>query len=222
MIDLNKYRKRIHSQSGEDGLIIKLFEHLGIKKPTYVEIGAGNGKHISNTYYLWENGSSGVMIEGSDKDYAALLNNRQGDYCINEYIDCDENTMDHVLSTSPLKVDFDLLSLDVDGNDLWIWKSMQKYQPKAVLVEYNYSFKDSVTIAYDKAHRFNQTNYYGASAAAFMKLAKEKGYQLVGWTAYHNLLFLKKDLCNGLKIYDGSLVETGEGWPASDKTMQAY
>ena len=130
MIDLNNFRKRIYSQSGEDGLIIKLFEHLGIKNPTYVEIGAGNGKDISNTRYLWEKGSHGVMIEGNRKDFEELIQFRKGDYFINQYIDCDDNTMDYWLSLSPLPIYFDLLSLDVDGNDLWIWKSMIQYRQK--------------------------------------------------------------------------------------------
>lgn len=222
MIDLNDFRKRVYSQSGEDGLIEKLFKHLGIKTPTYVEIGGGNGKELSNTRLLWERGSTGVLIEGNPTEFAELVKFRKGDYLVNQYIDCEENTMDYWLSASPLPTDFDLFSLDIDGNDLWVWKSMHKYTPKAVLVEYNYAFTDSVTIAYDKAHRFNQTNYYGASASAFMKLAKQKGYELVGWTDIHNLLFLRKELCDGLKVHDGSKVQTGGGWPKSNRDMQPY
>lgn len=223
MINLNEFRKRVYSQSGEDGLIEKLFKHLGINAPTYVEIGGGDGKHLSNTRLLWERGSTGVLIEGNASEFAQLTQNRKGDYLVNQYIDCEENnTMDYWLSASPLPTDFDLLSLDIDGNDLWVWKSMEKYTPKAVLVEYNYSFSESVTIAYDPAHRFNDTNYYGASASALIKLGKQKGYELVGWTDIHNLLFLRKDLCDGIHTHDGKWIQTGGGWPKSNRTMQPY
>lgn len=89
MIDLNDFRKRVYSQSGEDGLIEKLFKHLGIKTPTYVEIGGGNGKELSNTRLLWERGSTGVLIEGNPTEFAELVKFRKGDYLVNQYIDCE-------------------------------------------------------------------------------------------------------------------------------------
>lgn len=223
LLDLNRFRIRHYSQTGEDGMCDKLFQYLGITKVTYCEIGAGDGRTISNTRIFYDRGGYGAMIEGDLEEFHKLRENRKGDYLVNEYIDCEENnTLDYWLGASALPTDFDLLSLDIDGNDLWVWDSLEVYKPKAVLVEYNYTLKDSLTIAYDPRHRFQRDNYYGATAAALHKLGTSKGYSLVGFTPRGNLLFLRNELTDGIRIVDLSEVNTGPGWPQSNRIMIPY
>ena len=222
-LDLNKFRTRTYSQNGEDGMCLRMFETLGITKPTYCEIGAGDGRELSNTRLFYERGARGAMIEGDLSLFIELKSYRPGDYLVNEYVDCEENnTLDYWLGASALAHDFDLLSLDIDGNDIWVWESMEVYKPKAVLVEYNYSLKESLTIAYDPKHRFMRDNYYGATAAALCKLGSAKGYVLVGFTPHNNLLFLRTDLAYGFRHYDVADVPTGGGWPQSNRIMIPY
>ena len=228
MIDVNDYKRQVHSQSGEDGILEKIFETLEIKNGWYCEFGAGDGNWICNTRKLREEGWKGVLIEGDSESFNNLKNNygTHPDVSIIEsYISCEPSeSLDDLLSDTDIPKDFDLLSIDVDGNDLWIWKSLKNYTPKVVVVEYNphYNPTDSLTIKYDPNHRFNSDNYYGATAGAFNKLAEEIGYKLIGSTAGLNLFYCKKEISDKFKELDINEVYKGSGWPHSEREMDQY
>jgi len=76
----------------------------------------------------------------------------------------------------------DLLSLDMDGIDCWIWRAMDCVQPRVVVLEYNnrWGAEASVTIPYSADFRHSHSGYFGASLRAFVRLGEEKGYRLVG------------------------------------------
>lgn len=228
MLDINNYKKKVYSQSEEDGIIEKFFDVLNIKKGWYCEFGAGDGNWISNTKKLREEGWMGVLIEGDDKSFSDLKNNFESNpnvTIINSYVTCEENEcLDFILSKTNIPIDFDILSIDVDGNDLWIWKSLTKYLPKLVVVEYN-AFCDpheSLTIEYDKNHRFNSDSYYGATAGAFNKLAEEKGYVLIGSTPSLNLFYCKKEYASYFRKMELNEVQIGIGWEKSNRKMINY
>lgn len=228
MIDVNTHKRQVHSQSGEDGIIEKIFETLEIKNGWYCEFGAGDGNWICNTRKLREEGWKGVLIEGDAESFNNLKTN-YGSHpdvsIIESYVSCEPGeSLDDLLSSTDIPSDFDILSIDVDGNDLWIWKSLKKYEPKVVVVEYNphYNPADSFTIKYDPSHRFNSDNYYGATAGAFNKLAEEKGYKLIGSTGGLNLFYCKKELSNQFKELDINEVYQGSGWPQSERKMEQY
>lgn len=228
MIDVNDYKRQVHSQSGEDGILEKIFETLEIKNGWYCEFGAGDGNWICNTRKLREEGWKGVLIEGDSESFNNLKNN-YGEHpdvsIIESYISCEPGeSLDDLLSSTDIPSDFDLLSIDVDGNDLWIWKSLKKYTPKVVVVEYNphYDPTESLTIKYDPNHRFNSDNYYGATAGAFNKLAEELGYKLVGSTGGLNLFYCKKEISDKFKELDINEVYKGSGWPHSEREMEQY
>jgi hypothetical protein len=228
MIDLNKHRAQIYSQSGEDGIIQKIFETLNINTGWYCEFGAGDGNWIPNTKKLREEGWKGVLIEGDAESFKNLkdnLGNNPDVELINSYVSCEESeSLDYILSNTNIPLDIDLLSIDVDGNDLWIWKSLKKYSPKVVVIEYNPS-KDpteSYTIEYDKNHRFNSDSYYGATPGALNKIAEEKGYFLVASTPRTNLFYCRKEFANNFKKMELAEVDKGIGWPISKKEMIKY
>ena len=229
MIDLNSFQKQVYSQSGEDGILEKLFYELDIKAGWFCEFGAGDGYNISNTRIFREKGWSGVLIEGDAKLFNTIIGSKISEnkkiYPIQKYISCEPGEkIDELLSNTPIPKDFDLVSIDVDGNDLWIWKSMEIYRPKAVIVEYNSHFpvEQSRTIKYDKDHRFNENTYYGASAGALIKLASEKGYDLVGYTRGLNLIFVDCKYSGKFKKMDPSIIDVFIGWPPSKKEMDWY
>ncbi len=86
------HMRRSYSQSGEDIIVSYLFERMGIKKPTYLDIGANHPIALSNTYRLYTLGCRGVLIEPNPFLYKKLLQKRKGDKCINIGIAFDENT----------------------------------------------------------------------------------------------------------------------------------
>ena len=228
MINLKDYFRKVYSQSGEDGIIEKIFDTLNIEKGWYCEFGAGDGDWIPNTKLLREKGWRGVLIEGESESYNILNEKYKEDpslTLVNKYISCEKGErLDDILKKTDIPEDFDLLSIDVDGNDLWIWESVQRYNPKVVVVEYNYTYPvdSSVTIKYDPNHRFQENNYYGASAGAFNKLAGLKGYVLVASTHGLNLFFCRKDLSSSFIPLDLNDVYYGKGWPDSGRSMQNY
>ncbi len=191
------------SQGGEDGIIAEICRRLKIEKGSFVEFGAWDGVYCSNTYTLAQRGWSGVYIEG-DRERAETLakNLREFENCtpICSFIMAEgDQRLDAILSETALSKDFDLLSVDVDGNDYWLWKSLTDYQPKIVVIEYNSNFgpTESKTIPYDSGHMFDETMFYGASAAALNGLGREKGYTLVAYTTGLNLIFVRSDLAEG-------------------------
>jgi len=100
---------------------------------------------------------------------------------------------------------FDLLSIDIDYNDYWVWKSIVDYSPRVVVIEFNSSIpvNASKVVPYDPDSQWDGTNYFGASLLALKNLGLEKGYTLVGCDSNGvNSFFCKTDLLSEIKIKD--------------------
>jgi hypothetical protein len=219
MIKLNDYYKKIYTQSGEDGILEKIFSVLGIDNGQFCEFGASDGMSYCNTRNFRERGWTGVLIEG-DPSYISALKKIASDFkgieVIESFISCEkDNKLDEILSKTRLNKNFDLLSIDIDGNDLWIWKSIENYDPKVVIVEYNsnYPSTKSLCINYDKDHRHKLDAYYSATVSAYKKIADEKEYKLVGYTQGLNLIFCKKSLAGEFYEYKPEEIPMMSVWP---------
>lgn len=100
---------------------------------------------------------------------------------------------------------FDLLSIDIDYNDYWVWKAITDYSPRLVVIEYNSSIPptESKVVPYDPDASWDGTNYFGASLLALKNLGLSKGYTLVGCDSRGvNAFFVKSDLIKGIKVND--------------------
>ena len=197
------------SQSGEDGIIREIMRRLGVRHGWFVEFGAWDGLRFSNTRALVEAGWHGVLIEGDPvkgTELAANMRLHPRVTCMKRRVSCECGEMLHDLLTwTKVPTDFDLLSIDVDGNDYWIWQAFSpRYTPKLVVIEYNPNFspEESKAIAYDPAHVWDHSAYFGASVAAMIDLAAKKGYMLVAYTVNLNLFFLRQDLTDGFEQVD--------------------
>jgi hypothetical protein len=222
MIKLNDYRKSQYSQAGEDGILEKLFQTLEIKNGQFCEFGASDGMSYCNTRKLREEGWGGVLIEG-DPLYAERIKENLKDYknieILDSFISCEPgSTLDEILKPTKLKKDFDFISIDIDGNDLWVWESLKNYSPKVIMVEYNsnYPSTDSLSIKYDKDHRHQLDAYYSATAGAYKKLADKKGYKLVGFTEGLNLVFCKNELASNFYEYKLEEIPVMRVWPIKE------
>ncbi len=184
------YSKNIASQSGEDGVIEKIFEI--VKGNNWcVEFGAWDGKYLSNTWNLITNkGWSAVLIEANKKKYQQLIRRYRGNNrvtCFNKLVEfSNENTLDYILSNTPISQSFDLLSIDIDGNDYHIWDSMKKYNPKVVIIEFNPTIPNDIEFIQPKNMKINQ----GSSLLSLVKLGKKKGYEIIT-TIGANAFFIK-------------------------------
>lgn len=201
--DLHGAEFRVFSQWGEDGILQHLLRHVPISKKVFVEFGVENYTECNTRFLLMNGNWGGLVIDGSAKNIDFI---RQDEiyWRYNLKADCAFITRENInelIRRNGISGEIGLLSIDIDGNDYWVWEAIDVVAPSVVAVEYNSRFgpKRAVTVPYDPtfvrttAHHSNI--YYGASLAAFCSLAKRKGYSFVGCnTAGVNAFFVRQDL----------------------------
>jgi hypothetical protein len=201
---LLEHKKNITSQFGEDGIIEKIFELIPGEKRWGVEFGAWNGIKSSNTRNLIMNGWHGIMIEALRTRFKELKNNyyyNDNVICLNKFIDFEgKNSLDNILSSTIIPINFDLLSIDIDGNDYYIWESLKKYKPKVVIIEHNPSIPNDIEFIQEKNININQGN----SLLSLTNLAKSKKYELICITK-GNAIFVKQEYYTLFNIENNSL-----------------
>ncbi len=192
---LAAYAANVTSQSGEDGIIAKLFELIGEQSRWCVEFGAWDGKLFSNTYDLIANrGWSGVLIEGSQEKFADLKRTYAGNpraVCVHAIVQPSSgaDSLEAHLTTTELPRDFDLLSIDIDGNDYHVWESLTSYRPRLVVIEFNSVIPNDILFIQDPDIAINQ----GCSLRALIELGKRKGYELAATTSTNAMFVLKSE-----------------------------
>ena len=190
---LNEYSEKIYSQFGEDGLIKEILNRIEFKNldKWCVEFGARDGISDSNAHNLIKNHDyKAVLIEGDKKYFKKLCKNFISDKIIklNKFIDFyGDNSLDNVLKKTQIPKNFDFLSIDIDGCDYFIFKSMELYRPKIVCIEFNHLIPNEVEFIQEKNFNIKQ----GTSALSLINLAKKKDYLLVGSTL-SNLFFVDR------------------------------
>ena len=200
-----KYAYNKFSQNGEDGIIAELCRRLEIPKGWFVEFGAWDGKHLSNTYTLVsEHGWQGVYIEGNPEKFKQLLLTKAAFpdklHALCAMVEATgENTLDQLLARTPLPSEFDLLSIDIDSLDWQVWNSLSSYRPKIVVIECNTILPPGVRQLHEPPRHF------GASFASLVELGAQKGYQLVCHTG--NCFFVRKELVPRLQLDPADLAD---------------
>jgi hypothetical protein len=185
------HARDIHTQCGEDGILAKVLETLGAQDRWCVEFGAWDGQHLSNTAHLIETqGYSAVLIEGSRQRFGDLTRRYAGNpkvtplNCFVGFTAADG--LDTLLAGTPIPRDFDLLSIDIDGNDYHVWEAVKTYTPKVVCIEYNPTMATEVDFVQAADPNVSQ----GSSLLALVRLGRQKGYELVACTAM-NAIFVR-------------------------------
>ena len=182
---------RCRSQNGEDGILLYAFSLIGTTTKRVVEIGAGDGLECNAANLIINHGWQGLLIDGDPgsvargrASYSTLADTWVAPPMFKHAWVTMEN-VDSVVSSQGFDGPIDLLSLDIDGNDYWIWKGLTCICPRVVVLEFNASCgpDESLAMSYRADYRLDLTQgpyRCGASLPAFAKLAKTKGYRLVG------------------------------------------
>lgn len=190
---LHGYRADLTSQGGEDGLIAHIVKKITPENKYCVEFGAWDGKLYSNCYSLVRGyGWSGLMIEANAEKFGELKQTYAGNPQValaNRFVDFEgDNRLDNILREYGAPKSPGLLSIDIDGNDYYIWESLTDYAPEIVVIEINPTVPNDVVFVQEKSFAVNQ----GCSLAAVVMLGKEKGYELAVCTKL-NAIFVRKD-----------------------------
>ncbi len=200
------FRKNIYSQFGEDGILEYIFSKLPKKKRYWcVEFGAWDGKFSSNTCALVEKkGWYGIYIEADRVRFQELLKNHgnnQKVYCVNEFIQLEgKNKLDNLLKkVRELPREFDLISLDIDSCEYYVWKSLKSYSPSIVVIEFNPTMPPGYRYVQPKSFDIHDEH----SLRSVVDLGKEKGYELVSVTDT-NAIFVRQEYFHSFGIADNS------------------
>ena len=179
------------SQNLEDLFVMDLFKKKNIHSGFFFEFGAWDGIHLSNCRLLFENGWSGCFAELDRKKFEDLESNYKNHsniILINDRIDPETKNINKIIQEYNIK-EINVLSIDVDGRDLSIWKSLEALTPDVVIIEFN------PTIPFDTIYEQTTTKFSGNSFLAIDNFAKTKNYELIKVTKC-NLIYVKKEFNN--------------------------
>lgn len=195
--DLTWQRFKVYSQNGEDGITLALLKRIGFGAGRFVDIGCGP-KGGNARFFAEEFGWSGLFVDAREqvKNLEAQL--RPGQVtALATWVTRDN--VDSLVRDHGFDGEIDLLSLDLDGNDYWIWEALTACLPRIAILEYNSFFGPdrAVTVPYSESFDRHERDrrYFGASLAALVALAGRKGYRLVAVEpAGVNAFFLRDDI----------------------------
>ena len=187
------------TQNGEEGIIDRIFEKIGFTNKICVDLGAWDGKWLSNTYFLRKKyGFGRLLIEG---DPRKKIHDSCGDERITYSLISSRN-INSLLKEIPDS--FDFLSIDIDGDDYWVLKALEK-KPRCIILEYACGIPNNLSLVCKEGHstvnsyKYNTpgmppepNGYYGANMLAFGRLLNNKGYKFVTSLA-DNMFFVKNE-----------------------------
>ena len=202
---------KIYSQWGEDGIIQYLLSKIPIQNEVFIEIGVENYTQANTRFLLINNNWKGLVIDCSAKNIDYIKKDDiywQHDLAALCHFITKENINDIIDSTG-IKGDIGLLSIDIDGNDYWVWEAIHTVNPRIVICEYNSVFgnEQAIVVPYDTnfcrtvAHYSGL--YFGCSLPALCKLAETKGYKFIGSNSSGvNAFFVREDLYQPFETND--------------------
>lgn len=210
LADIKEAEFKVFSQFGEDGILQYLIRKtgIGLELRTFVEFGVETYEEANTRFLLINDNWSGLVIDGSPTSIAQVRESsiywRNGLTAIAAFIDADN--INQLIGDNGFRGEIGLLSVDIDGNDYWVWDRIDVVNPVIVVAEYNSVFgaDHAITIPYDpgfvRGNAHYSHLYWGASLKALSLVADRKGYALVGCnSAGNNAFFVRRDRLNGLK-----------------------
>ncbi|HEY3727650.1 MAG TPA: hypothetical protein VGL51_10780 [Solirubrobacteraceae bacterium] len=180
-LDLTPYELKVFSQNGEDGVLDEILRRVGLERRLFVEFGAGTGAEGVCVYLADVAGWKGRLIEADPTQFELLapkysMSSRVTAACAA----ITPENVESVFERLDVPETFDVLSIDIDGHDYWVWRAIEHYRPRVVVVEYNAHLgTEPLTMPLEVERAWDGTDYFGASITALRGLASEKGYELV-------------------------------------------
>lgn len=210
-----------HTQAEID-MIDSILKKLQIERGWLVDVGAHDGIFQSSTRHLLFSGWDALLIEADDERFELLLKNTQ------QFLGCRTVHrrilyLDAELIRAKVPNSFDLLCIDIDGQDWWVWRKLLG-KPKVIAIEYNSNFEpgECAVVPEDPEFRWSGDTFYGASAMALWGLGRKKGYTLVGQTPFSNLYFVRNDLAGAFTPLDPMEIPMERIHPVTSKSFLCW
>jgi hypothetical protein len=201
---LNRFEAKFFSQHGEDGIIAEIFKRIGTNNKTFFEFGAGT-QFENNSIYLLLNGWSGAWLDGNKKNINFLKRN------FKKYIDSNKlklsdkfissKNINNIVKELDIPKDLDFLSIDIDGNDYYIWKACE-LEPRVLCIETNPRFNYDSDYLDEENENFGfPTPFSGSGLKQIVELSEKKGYVLIATDLSGvNAFFVKKEYKDKFEI----------------------
>ncbi len=194
---------RVFSQFGEDGIIQFLVGHVRIEREIFVEFGVEDYRESNTRFLLVHDDWRGLIVDAAPAHEKFVRSSglawRHDVTATTAFVDRDN--VNDIIAAAGIGGDIGLLSIDLDGNDYWIFEAVEVVSPRVVVVEYNSVFGTdaAVTVPYDaafvRAEKHWSWLYWGASLAALTRVANTKGYALVaGNRSGNNAFYVRRDV----------------------------
>jgi hypothetical protein len=198
---------RVCSQWGDDGIIQYLLSQVAVPSDTFVEFGVEEYNEANTRFLLLNDNWRGLILDGSAESMARVraseLYWRHELTAVDAFIT--RENINQLIGDAGFRGPIGILSIDIDGNDYWVWEAIDVVDPAIVIVEYNSVFgaRRAVTVPYDPSFRRAVAHpshlYWGASVRALCLLAARKGYAFVGCNSNgNNVYFVKQALAGNL------------------------
>ena len=203
--NMNNAEFSVFSQWGDDGIIQHLIHAINIGKQIFIEFGVENYRESNTRFLLMNDNWSGLIVDGSEDHVKTIQSSeyywRYDIQAVAKFITMEN--INKIFLENGMQGPIGLLSIDIDGNDYWVWQAITEVAPDIVIAEYNSLFGSdrAITVPYSpNFYRFDKHYsglYAGASLPALNLLARQKGYALVGTNSNgNNAYFVKRDLLN--------------------------
>lgn len=199
---------RVFSQFEEDGKLLFIFSVIGMNNKQFIEIGSDDGINSNSANLHFNFGWHGLFVDGNPKSI------KRGEKFFGKYphgwtykpkFTCElvkRENINQIIEKAGLKGEIGLLSIDIDGNDYWVWDALTVVDPQVVIIETHNEFGlNDIVAPYDPNYFYPGKHpvYHGASPIAMTKLAKKKGYRLVGANELgFNFIFIKNGIADEL------------------------
>jgi hypothetical protein len=195
---LTAFERSLYSQNGEDGILAVILYRIGVESHWFVEFGIEDGSQGNCVALAHEGNWDGLFIECDDECFVRLEERWRDEPRIRTlHAKVTADTVNELFSSAGVSAEPDVLSIDVDGNDYWIWEAIDGFRPRVVVSEYNASIDPdaAVTMPRDDDQRWDGTDFFGASIGALRHLARKRGYRLVHTDSVGvNAFFVREDL----------------------------
>ncbi len=195
---------KLFSQFEEDGLLLYIFSLIGFTNKTFVEFGSDDGINSNTANLYYHHGFNGLYLDGNEqaiergRHFFKKHPSKIGKPPIFKQAFIQAENINSLIKDAGIEGEIGLLSIDIDGNDYWVWKAIDVISPQVVIIETHNEFGlNDIIVPYDPNYFYpgKHPTYHGASPVAMTKLAKKKGYRLVAANELgFNFIYVREDL----------------------------